>query len=730
MWNGTDNIVVDTAFGLFSSSFSATGTVEYTDVTSGYRFGRSDTEDQSELYNSVDVTNMRPNLKVVVIPQLPPAISIDPTSLAYDAVEVGHTVVQQFSIENTGGQALSGSITTPAGYVVTIASRDAQDAPALLSRNTLAYSVPAEESRSFNLGFTPSAVATYNGNVVISSNDPEHPTLNLAVTGSGFTTPNISASISSLSSTLVTGEEDTTLFSLSNSGSQALNYAITVQELADGRSFPNPVLSAQPDDKSIEGSSLVLDADTYLPGTTVDWVFTVSNTSTDSEWLEDVIISFPAGVTVNSVTNFSGGTADMTPNNTSGSGISITWHGETSGGWGVVQGGQSATATVNVTIASGVSNDLSLSYTINGDVYGVDPHTLSGSIVLTEDTPPLEWLSLEPISGTIAGGASQDISAHFSAIGMTPGTYEATVSISSNDPDNPILQIPVTFNVQDDNHAPQIDLPEGFSFDKNGSLTQSFSTYVSDEDNDPLSLSVSGNSNVLVEINGLSVTFTTVQNWVGSETLTFTVSDGRLSASDNLSITVNSVYSPAWTPVLYPNNPATLYGRVQIEGLTAGLNDVVAAFVGTECRGRADVVMNNGQAYCTLLVNLASQGETVRFRIYSASQNAIYPVAELMSMNYAAVYGQSEPVLLNGTNTITLERPVLSISRQGTNYHLSWNRIPNANVYKIYRSDSPNGPFTQIVSTSLLFYTFSSNNQKGFFKVTAEQHFPFKGAEE
>ncbi|HOH47517.1 MAG TPA: hypothetical protein PLX59_06710, partial [Candidatus Cloacimonadota bacterium] len=130
------------------------------------------------------------------------------------------------------------------------------------------------------------------------------------------------------------------------------------------------------------------------------------------------------------------------------------------------------------------------------------------------------------------------------------------------------------------------------------------------------------------------------------------------------------------------------------------------------------------------LVNLASQGETVRFRIYSASQNAIYPVAELMSMNYAAVYGQSVPVLLNGTNTITLERPVLTISRQGTNYHLSWNRIPNANVYKIYRSDSPNGPFTQIVSTSLLFYTFSSNNQKGFFKVTAEQHFPFKGAEE
>lgn len=731
LWNGTSNIVVDTAFGLFSASYSSSGMVQYTDFTSGYKFGRSDTEDQTNMYNSVDVYNKRPNLKVVVIPLDPPTITIDPSSLVYDEVEVGETVVQQFSISNTGDQTLSGSITTPSGYVVTNVSRENPEAPVLLSRNVLSFSVDANGTKSFNLSFTPSAATTYNGNVVISSNDPENPSLNLAVTGSGYIPPTIGSSENSLYTMLVLGEEGTEAFTLTNSGSQALSYSISVQELDEARSSQKSLFRASPDDRSITGSTFALNAENYLPGTTVDWSFTVTNNSTDNEWLEDVIISFPAGVTVNSATSFVGGTGgDMVANTTSGTGITITWHGESTDGWGVVRIGQSATATVNVSIAPGFSGDLSLPYTINGDVYGSEPHTLSDTIVLAQDIPPVEWLSLGPLSGTIAAGGSQQITAHFSAIGMNPGTYDALLTIASNDPETPSLQIYATLDVVDDNIAPQIDLPESFSFDKNGSLIQSFASYVSDADGNPLSLSVSGNSNVLVEINGLGVSFSTVQNWVGSETLTFTVSDGSLTAAASVVINVNPVYSPAWNPVLYPNNPATLYAQVQIEGVTAGFNDVVAAFVGTECRGRADVVMHEGQAYCTLLVNLASQGETLRYRIYSYSQNAIYPVTELMSMRFGTVYGQPQPVLLNGTNTITLAQPELSISRSGTTYNLTWTRVPNANLYKVYRSDNPNGPFTQIVSTSLLYYSFSSSNPRGFFKVVAEQHFPFKGAEE
>ncbi|MDD2229339.1 MAG: C25 family cysteine peptidase [Candidatus Cloacimonetes bacterium] len=99
----------------------------------------------------------------------------------------------------------------------------------------------------------------------------------------------------------------------------------------------------------------------------------------------------------------------------------------------------------------------------------------------------------------------------------------------------------VLVNVPAANQAPTIALPDSFSFDKNGSLEQSFASYINDADSDPLSLSVSGNTNVQVEIDGSTVTFTAASNWVGTETLTFTVSDGSLTANDTVDITVNVV---------------------------------------------------------------------------------------------------------------------------------------------------------------------------------------------
>ncbi|NLO12161.1 MAG: gingipain R [Candidatus Cloacimonetes bacterium] len=63
LWNGTDNIVVDTAFGL-TSAWSSSGTVQYTSVTSGYRYMRSDSADYSDMFSGGSVENNRPNLKI------------------------------------------------------------------------------------------------------------------------------------------------------------------------------------------------------------------------------------------------------------------------------------------------------------------------------------------------------------------------------------------------------------------------------------------------------------------------------------------------------------------------------------------------------------------------------------------------------------------------------------------------------------------------------------------
>ena len=46
VWNGIDNILIDTAFGLVPA-YTQSGTVRYTSVTNGYRYTRSDTDDQT-----------------------------------------------------------------------------------------------------------------------------------------------------------------------------------------------------------------------------------------------------------------------------------------------------------------------------------------------------------------------------------------------------------------------------------------------------------------------------------------------------------------------------------------------------------------------------------------------------------------------------------------------------------------------------------------------------------
>jgi hypothetical protein len=51
--------------------------------------------------------------------------------------------------------------------------------------------------------------------------------------------------------------------------------------------------------------------------------------------------------------------------------------------------------------------------------------------------------------------------------------------------------------------------------------------------------------------------------------LTFIISDGELSASDQADVIVMPVNEPEWVPVSYPNNPATIYATVNIDGFPA-----------------------------------------------------------------------------------------------------------------------------------------------------------------
>ncbi|SVD85331.1 uncharacterized protein METZ01_LOCUS438185, partial [marine metagenome] len=120
------------------------------------------------------------------------------------------------------------------------------------------------------------------------------------------------------------------------------------------------------------------------------------------------------------------------------------------------------------------------------------------------------------------------------------GTVNIFVSVSDGELDDS-GNFELTVNPVND--APTIDLPESVTFEEDEYLTEDFSPYLYDLDQDALTLSVSGNVNVTVSIVEFEVTFGSVQDWNGTETITFTVNDaqGRDIASESMDVIVTPV---------------------------------------------------------------------------------------------------------------------------------------------------------------------------------------------
>jgi hypothetical protein len=217
----------------------------------------------------------------------------------------------------------------------------------------------------------------------------------------------------------------------------------------------------------------------------------------------------------------------------------------------VISSNDSGSPSVNIAVSGSgyipptiVLNPVSLEVSLHSGESASDGFEVAngGSQTLNfviSEMPPVDWFSASPMIGTVPGSGSQPVSCSFSAAGLLPGIYETLLQIASNDPINPLSEISIILNVL--NYAPEIDVPESFSFDMDGSLVVDFSPFVSDPDNQDLILGCSGNANVQVSIDGMAVTFTAAAGWSGSEELTFSVSDGIDQSFDTATVTVNLV---------------------------------------------------------------------------------------------------------------------------------------------------------------------------------------------
>ena len=394
--------------------------------------------------------------------------------------------------------------------------------------------------------------------------------------------PELDVSVSSIVRNAAPEETCSEIFEISNVGSGSINYAISLNQPAK--------------DRSIEGSFLQCSETGFTPGETYTWTLTVYNGSTDSEWLKDVDLTFPTGVIVNSSTNFVGGSNTMTSNGNTGNGISINWHGEDSSGWGVIHGGETATATVNVSINSDFSGDLTLDYLISGDVYGAEPHTLTDTITLTNDGPQLTWISVTPSTGDVASSETDQITVNFDATGLSAGTYSCEIIISDN---RNVTTIPVDLHV------------------------------------------------------------------------------------------VETTNYPAWEPVTYATDRVMIYAEITIDGISANAGDIVAAMVGTECRGTAAVQEDGRATFVQMEISLSQDGETVDFDVYDASSDQVYNGDYTTSPNCGETIG--DPDNLVPINAITETYSPESVGRMIQNGYivLYWEPMPYAIGYNVYSSDNP-----------------------------------------
>ncbi len=261
--------------------------------------------------------------------------------------------------------------------------------------------------------------------------------------------PEISVDADTIYASLLTGEEGSDGFTISNWGTGPLSYSLQLETL---RSLASTDQDIGNNDRNISGSTLVVDATDYSPGTTVDWTFTVHNASTDDEWLKYIDITFPPGITINSVSNFvGGGGGEMSPDIRMGEDITIQWNNSPEG-WGVIYMNQTALAIVNVTISPAFEGNIALPFVITGDIYGSDPHIISGTMDIAQRPPLLPWFDIVPLNGVIPAGTNRSVTANFSAIGMEPGTYEAVLDVISNDPYMPIYTLNVLLEVRGGNY--------------------------------------------------------------------------------------------------------------------------------------------------------------------------------------------------------------------------------------------------------------------------------------
>ncbi len=404
----------------------------------------------------------------IVFPPIAPVepdIAVDPLFIDFGEVSLGSTSTETFTISNSGSAILSGTINSPVPFTVSEGNKSAFKED---MKNTISFTVNPGSSEVINITFAPTYVNCFSDNVYVLSNDPNSPSINVAVTGCGVVGPVLSYSPGIFEEWLAPEGVTADILSIDNNGDQQLNYTAQIVYTGDSKNIVNVY----------PGSG------NYSTGTTDGITKTeislIRGQNPEDGWFKFNVSTIPVGATINSIELYgyvnqtyfpywSATSLPMDPVTALGSDIKdwVEAHSATDSAY--YYGNESssfATGWHNWILNAKANTDLENSLVNGWFAIGMDSRDYSTTYYIVFDgwnetnppylvvdytyNPPYEWLTLDggsSISGVVDAGGHTNINVGFDAGTLEEGVYTADIYFNSNDPDEPLVIIPVTLNV-------------------------------------------------------------------------------------------------------------------------------------------------------------------------------------------------------------------------------------------------------------------------------------------
>ncbi|GEM_PF-3901780 len=187
---------------------------------------------------------------------------------------------------------------------------------------------------------------------------------------------------------------------------------------------------------------------------------------------------------------------------------------------------------------------------------------VNGPMWVPSDAPiaPI-WLDLDPDSGTVQPGSSINVNVSFNANGLDTGSYKADLVVSSNDPDDPEIWIPVDLTVFLPNRAP-VAVNDTIVTSEDSAILIPVLANDSDPDGDAFMISAvskGAHGSAVINPGDTTVTYTPNTNYSGADTFIYVITDGALSDTGMVLLSIVPVNdAPLAFGLLYPASGDTV----------------------------------------------------------------------------------------------------------------------------------------------------------------------------